>query len=145
MAGYMSTALTDDWATPQWLFDQYNALYHFDLDAAASMANRKVENYLGLDHQDPTKRDALATEWEGASIWVNPPYGRGLRDWLGKAHYESESKTVVMLLPSRTDTVWFHEYAIHHKITFIRGRLKYGDGKNPAPFGSLILEMGVSK
>lgn len=140
----MATAVTDDWATPQWLFDQYNQLYHFDLDAAASMQNRKVENYLGLDHQEQSKQNGLTAPWVGCAIWVNPPYGRGLRNWLEKAHQEAKTKTVVMLLPSRTDTVWFHDYAIHHKITFIRGRLKYGNGTNPAPFGSLILEMGVS-
>lgn len=144
MSGYMATAITDDWATPQWLFDQYNQLYHFDLDAAASLTNRKVERYLGLDHVDPARRNGLEADWDGRNVWVNPPYGRGLRDWLAKAHHEAKTKIVVMLLPSRTDTVWFHDYAIHHKITFIRGRLKYGNGTNPAPFGSLILEMGVS-
>jgi len=139
VTGYMPVSKTDDWATPQKLYDELNAIYHFDLDPAASSTNHKCDNWYGLDHVDETKRDGLARPWEGSSVWVNPPYGRVLSQWVRKAYEESHDKTVVMLLPCRSDTAWFHDYAIKGNIQFIRGRVKFGDGKSPAPFPSILV------
>ena len=54
--------------------------------------------------------------------------------------------TVVMLLPARTDTRWFHDY-IYGKaeVRFIRGRLKFGGSKNSAPFPSMVVIFGERK
>jgi site-specific DNA-methyltransferase (adenine-specific) len=73
----------------------------------------------------------------GRRVFCNPPYGRGIGDWLAKAR---EADVAVYLLPSRTDTQWWHEHAMKaDEIRFIRGRLKFGDATNSAPFPSAIL------
>lgn len=119
-----------DWKTPRWLFDKYNEIYEFTLDAAASAENALCENYFDKE------TDALKQDWKG-SVWCNPPYGRDLWKWVKKA---AESKaTVVMLLPARTSTGWFHDYVLDNaRIDFILGRLKFDDGDWPAPFSSIV-------
>ena len=134
---YMPVSKTDDWATPQYLFDEWNAKYDFDLDAAASSTNHKCDNWYGLDHPEESKRDGLAQAWTGTT-WVNPPYGRVLNQWVG--HAAEQLSPVVMLLPARTDTRWFHSYCINQRITFIKGRVKFGDSSFGAPFPSMIVE-----
>ena len=135
----MPQAVTDDWATPWPLFDDWNSRYNFDLDAAASSTNHKCSNWYGLDHTDPDKRDALTIQWQGKNVWLNPPYGRVLNQWVKKA-YDS-NLCVVMLLPARTDTRWFHSYCVDQEITFIKGRVKFGDSKAGAPFPSMVVVM----
>jgi len=140
MNAYMPLSQTDDWATPQNLFDELDAIHHFTLDVAASSTNHKTPHWFGLDHEDPLLRDGLAMSWENHRVWCNPPYGRQIKDWVKKAHHESVNAQIVMLLPARTDTAWFHDYAIRHKVTFMRGRVKFGDGKASAPFPSILVE-----
>jgi len=140
MNAYMPISQTDDWATPQNLFDELDAIHNFTLDVAASSTNHKTSHWFGLDHEDPLLRDGLAISWENNRVWCNPPYGRQIKDWVKKAHHESVNAEIVMLLPARTDTAWFHDYAIRHKVTFIRGRLKFGNGMSPAPFPSILVE-----
>lgn len=122
------------WETPQDLFDKLNAEFHFDLDVCALPENAKCEKYYTPED------DGLLQPWNGV-CWCNPPYGRTIGKWIQKA-YETFAGggTVVMLLPARTDTKWFHEY-IYNKaeIRFIKGRLKFGDSKNAAPFPSMIV------
>ena len=137
--GYMPQSKTDDWATPQDFFDQLDAIYHFTLDAAASSTNHKTPNWFGLDHENPKYRDGLAVTWKNNRVWCNPPYGREIKDWVKKAHDEAKHAETVMLLPARTDTKWFHDYAIQHKVTFIKGRLKFGNGNVAAPFPSILV------
>ena len=136
---YMPPAKTDDWATPQDLFDEWNKRYQFTLDVAASSTNAKCPEWFGLDHPDPERRDGLKAHWYG-NVWCNPPYGRQIRDWVLKAHiYQGTS---VLLLPARTDTIWFHTYCYSsNRVTlrFLKGRVKYGDGKAPAPFPSMMV------
>lgn len=124
---------TDLWSTPQSLFDKLNAEFNFSLDVCAIAENAKCEKFF-----TPVD-DGLLQEWQGV-CWCNPPYGSEIGKWVKKA-YESKS-TVVLLLPARTDTRWFHEY-IYGKaeIRFIKGRLKFGDGKNSAPFPSMVVVM----
>ena len=76
----------------------------------------------------------------GGSTWCNPPYGRQIGKWVKKA-YESDC-TVVMLLPARTDTAWFHDYCLKGKVEFIRGRVRFGRAKWNAPFPSMIVVFG---
>ena len=140
MRGYIPISKGVDWATPQNLFDELNAIHNFTLDVAASSTNHKTQHWFGLDHENPLLRDGLAMSWENNRVWCNPPYGRQIKDWVKKAHDESANAEIVMLLPARTDTAWFHDYAIRHKVTFIRGRLKFGDGNSPAPFPSILVE-----
>ncbi len=137
----MNTALmfsskSDRWETPQWLYDKLDAVYHFDVDVCATPDNAKCPVYYTPED------DGLSQEWRG-TCWMNPPYGRQIGRWVRKA-YESAQRgaTVVCLLPSRTDTAWWHDYCIHGDITFLRGRLKFGGCKNSAPFPSAIVVFG---
>lgn len=142
MNGYMPPAKSDDWATPQALFDQLNHEFNFMVDAAASSANYKAPNWFGLDHPLVSHKDGLAADWSlySGAIYVNPPYGRGLTWWVSKAFIESKKQRVVMLLPARTDTHWFHEWVYPYaEIRFLKGRVKYGAGANPAPFPSMVV------
>lgn len=122
------------WETPQELFDKLDAIHHFTLDVCALPENAKCEKYFTPDD------DGLSQEWRGV-CWCNPPYGREIGKWVEKAYIASEfyGVKVVMLLPARTDTAWFHNYCMKGKIEFIRGRLKFGKSKNSAPFPSMIV------
>ena len=124
---------TDLWSTPQDLFDKLNSKYNFDLDVCATDQNAKCKTYFTKDD------DGLAQKWTGV-CWMNPPYGREIIKWMEKAYVSAlGGATVVCLVPSRTDTKWWHEYAMNGEIEFIRGRLKFGDAKNSAPFPSAIV------
>ena len=124
---------TDLWATPQLFFDKYNKIYGFTLDVCANKDNAKCSTYF------TEEQDGLSKEWNGV-CWMNPPYGRNIKYWVKKAYESSlNGSTVVCLLPARTDTAWWHDYCIKGQIEFIRGRLKFGDSKNSAPFPSAIV------
>jgi site-specific DNA-methyltransferase (adenine-specific) len=136
MSVHFSSA-TDDWATPQDFFDQQNKIYGFTLDVCASSTNYKVANYFDEE------TDGLAQDWSNEVIWMNPPYGRVIGKWMSKAYEASKAGSkVVCLVPARTDTAWWHDYAMQGKITFIRGRLKFGGAKTPAPFPSALVVFG---
>lgn len=127
------TSNTDQWETPQWLFDEYNSKYNFALDVCALPENAKCRRYF------TPETDGLKQEW-GGYCWMNPPYGRRIAEWVKKAYEESrKGATVVCLLPSRTDTKWWHDYCMKGEIKFLRGRLKFGNSKNSAPFPSAIV------
>lgn len=136
----MMTSNTDDWATPIELFNKLNQIFKFTLDVCASHQNAKCEKYYTV------KENGLIQEWSDVS-WCNPPYGRKIGLWVKKAYEENlKGKTIVLLLPSRTDTKWFHDYIYNqHEIDFIKGRLKFNDGKNSAPFPSMIVYMKGQK
>lgn len=134
-SGLMSSA-TDEWATPQTFFDELNKEFGFTLDVCADNWNHKVDRYF-------TKaEDGLLQDWNGV-CWMNPPYGRTIKDWMRKA-YESSlyGSTVVCLVPARTDTAWWWDYAMKGEVRFIRGRIKFvnreGTG-DAAPFPSAVV------
>lgn len=131
----MFTSVTGDWETPQALFDRLDKIlgFNFTLDACADKSNTKCKRYFSK------KQDGLKQNWDDERVWVNPPYGREIGKWVKKAS-EGRGGVIVMLLPSRTDTKWFHNY-IYNKaeVIFLRGRLKFGDSKNSAPFPSMIV------
>jgi site-specific DNA-methyltransferase (adenine-specific) len=144
----MRTSLDDTWTTPRDFFDKLNAEFNFGLDAAALQNSTLVpDNWYGPDHPDPAARDALRIDWNhnsrGRPIWLNPPYGRVIKDWMRKANeVASGGGTVVCLVPARTDTAWWHDYCINaYEIRYIRGRLKFGGQKNSAPFPSAVVVM----
>lgn len=126
----------EEWETPQDLFDKLNEEFHFDIDVCALPENAKCEKYY------TPEMDGLSQPWEGV-VWCNPPYGRKIGDWVRRGLLASAARnTVVMLLPARTDTKWFHDYIYKRnrvEIRFLKGRLKFGGSKNSAPFPSMIV------
>ena len=121
------------WSTPQDFFHSLDAEFSFEIDVCADSENAKCSNYYGIE------QDGLKQKWVGV-CWMNPPYGRTIKHWVRKA-YESSlaGATVVCLLPSRTDTTWWHDFCMKGEIRFIRGRLKFGNQKNSAPFPSVVV------
>ena len=121
----MFSSKSNEWATPQSIFDKLNSIYGpFTLDAAASGDNYKVAKYY------TEADDSLSQDWSGHRVFLNPPYGRGLKDWVKKSYEEGlkENTMVVMLIPARTDTAYWHEYVMKaDEIRFVRGRIKFGD------------------
>lgn len=131
------------WRTPPSLFEELNKEFHFTLDAAADDSNHLCDYYFTQEE------DGLTKDWtvpEGTAVFVNPPYGRKLTsDWVKKAYQEAQKGIkIVMLIPSRTETIWFHEY-IYHKaeIRFIKGRIHFldenGNVGGAAPFPSMLV------
>lgn len=130
------SAAKEEWETPQDLFDTLNDEFHFTVDVCALPENAKCQNYF------TPEMDGLSQCWEGV-CWCNPPYGRKIIDWVIKAKMaQSTGATVVMLVPARTDTKWFHNYVYNGwntEIRFLKGRLKFGGAQNAAPFPSMII------
>jgi site-specific DNA-methyltransferase (adenine-specific) len=109
------------WITPQKLYRSLDEEFRFTLDPCPCAG----------------WPDGLTRQWDGERVYCNPPYGRGIERWLIKAH---EADLAVYLLPARTDTKWWHEYALKaDEIRFVRGRLRFEGATNPAPFPSVIL------
>jgi phage N-6-adenine-methyltransferase len=153
----MFSKASDEWSTPVDWMAEWNCEFAFDLDAAATFANRTCPEYLGPDHATEGFRDALRVEWAGLlaarqsltmAVWLNPPYSK-CREFIAKAAAEAaKGCTVVCLVPSRTDTRWWHEHVWdaefsqprrYVEIRFIKGRLKFGGCANSAPFPSVVI------
>jgi phage N-6-adenine-methyltransferase len=132
-----------EWGTPQELFSDLDDIFQFDLDAAANEHNHKCEKWLGPNSS--IAEDALSEEvkWEG-TIFLNPPYGRGIRRWTEKAYKSSleNGATVVCVLPARTDTQWFETCWKASFVCFVKGRLRFEGASAPAPFPSCIVVFG---
>lgn len=132
----MFSSKTDDWATPQDLFDELNREFDFTLDPCADRFNHKCVNYYTKE------QDGLIYDWGGERVFCNPPYGKAIGKWVKKSFEESRKPNtlVVMLIPARTDTKYFHDF-IYGKaeIRFIKGRLRFSNTKNPAPFPSMVV------
>ena len=132
----MFSSKTDAWATPKAFFRELDEEFHFNLDPCADEFNHKCDRYFTI------KENGLLQDWGGSSVYVNPPYGREIGKWVEKAYRTNQEhgNLVVMLLPARTDTKWFHDF-IYNKaeVRFVRGRLKFGDSKNSAPFPSMVV------
>lgn len=133
----MFSSATDLWATPRDFFDKLNAEFNFTLDPCATVENAKCEKFYTIVD------NGLKQNWEGETVFCNPPYGRAIKEWVKKCYIESQKTNtiVVALLPARTDTQYFHDF-IYHKakeIRFIKGRLKFGNAQNSAPFPSMVI------
>ena len=123
------------WETPQDLFDKLNNVFKFELDVCATDETAKCNKYF------TPEIDGLKQEWRG-TCWMNPPYGREIKKWIEKAYKEStKGAIVVCLIPARTDTKYWHEYIFPYasEIRFIKGRLKFGNSTNSAPFPSTLV------
>ena len=118
-------SVSHDWRTPQALFDVLDEEFRFTLDAAASTENALCARYFTAED------DALQQPWTG-SVFCNPPYGRTIGDWVRWAYIQSRTNAdvVVLLIPARTETSWWHMYAMQAaEIRFIRGRIRFHGGK----------------
>lgn len=135
----MMSSNKEDWATPAGFFGAVDDEFGFTLDACASDWNHKVDNYFTKED------DALTRSWAGHIVWMNPPYGREIGKWMKKAYEESRNAVVVCLVPARTDTAWWHDYAMQGDIRFLRGRIKFeteGGPMDAAPFPSALVIFG---
>lgn len=128
-----------DWCTPQQFFNELDAEFHFVLNAAATHQSSKCKRCFTPED------DGLIQSWDVGAVYCNPPYGKEIGLWVKKAYEEAQKGvTIVMLIPARTDTKYFHEY-IYHKaeIRFVKGRLKFtdenGTPKGTAPFPSMVV------
>jgi site-specific DNA-methyltransferase (adenine-specific) len=125
---------TVEWPTPKGVYNELDEEFGFTLDPCATHQNAKCKKYF------TQAEDGLKQDWGQEKVFMNPPYGREISDWMRKAYESSlNGATVVCLVPSRTDTRWFHDFAINGEIRLIKGRLKFGDAKNSAPFPSAIV------
>lgn len=125
-----------EWETPDDLFSHYATIFRFDVDLAAQEHNTKLHTFISPE------LDSLKQNWLlwGRVGWLNPPYGRGIIDWVKKCCEEQERGfTTVALLPARTDTKWFHRYVkLQANVTFLEGRLKFVGAPSSAPFPSMV-------
>lgn len=133
---------SNEWATPQKLFDELNEEFNFTLDPCATDENAKCDKHFTIED------DGLSKDWSKDVVFMNPPYGREIKKWIKKAYEESlNGATVVCLIPARTDTTYWHDFIFDKAddIRFLRGRLKFGNSKNSAPFPSaIVLYRGVT-
>lgn len=123
-----------EWETPQDFFERLNVEFQFDLDVCALPENAKCPQYFTPED------DGLRQEWRGV-CWMNPPYGREIGEWIQKAYESAQAgATVVCLIPSRTDTAWWHDYCMKaSEIRFVRKRIKFGGSAINAPFPSAVV------
>lgn len=114
------------WPTPKALYDKLHAEFRFDFDPCP------------LGESEADGASPLFTPWAGRRVFCNPPYGKAMVAFLERA---TEADVAVFLIPARTDTRWFHDICLQHasEIRFVRGRLKFGDAVNSAPFPSMIV------
>lgn len=134
MSSVHYSSATDQWATPRALFEEWDRLFHFDLDVCADASNAKCSSYFDV------WADGLAQSWAPRRCWMNPPYGREIGRWCQKAAAEAElGALVVGLLPARTDTAWWHRHVVPHAhVVYLRGRVRFGEAKAGAPFPSAV-------
>lgn len=123
-----------EWGTPQRLYNPLNNEFHFTLDPCATPENAKCAKFYTRDD------DGLKQSWAGEIVFVNPPYGKDIGLWIEKSYRESLcGATVVMLLPVRSDTKYFHDWILGKaEIRFIRGRLRFEGAPSSAPFPSML-------
>lgn len=135
--GVLFSSATDQWTTPQDFFDRLNDEFHFTLDPCADEINHKCERFFTKE------QDGLMQDWSNEIVFCNPPYGRETQHWVEKCFKEVNEGSctlAVMLIPARTDTRWFHKYIYKQaEIRFVKGRLKFGDSVNAAPFPSMVV------
>ena len=124
---------SEEWETPLDVFNELNQSFQFNLDACATSENAKCARYFTKE------QNALEQHWSGR-VWMNPPYGRQIEAFMRKAYAESQKgATVVCLVPSRTDTRWWHRYAKRGVVLSLKGRLHFGRSKSSAPFPSSVV------
>lgn len=127
---------SNEWATPQEFFEELDSEFHFNLDPCATSENAKCRRFFTKE------QDGLIQDWGGCRVFCNPPYGKDISAWVRKAFVEGrkDNTIVVLLIPARTDTRYFHDYILNRaEIRFVKGRLKFGCSKQSAPFPSMVV------
>ena len=127
---------SNEWNTPDDLYNKLNNEFNFTLDPCTNGENNKCEKFY------TEKENGLIKDWSKDIVFMNPPYGRQISQWIEKAYNESlKGSKVVCLIPSRTDTKYWHNFIFNKasEVRFIKGRLKFGNSKNSAPFPSAII------
>lgn len=123
----------DVWGTPQWLFDALHKEFGFTLDPCSDGTNAKCERFFSIYDS------GLSKDWGTETVFMNPHYSQ-CEEWMRKAYGAAqEGATVVCLVPARTDTEWWHRYAMKGEIRLLKGRLKFGEATNSAPFPSAVI------
>lgn len=132
----MVSSKSNEWATPQDLFDKLNEEFHFTLDAASTDENSKCEKHF-------TKKDnGLHQDWSKDVVFLNPPYGGHTGKWMRKSLDESRKGAIVVcLIVASTDRSYWHDFIFPYasQIRFLRGRITVGEAKTTAPFASAIV------
>lgn len=126
---------SDEWSTPVDIYKDLDKEFNFTLDPCSTKENHKAQKYFTAED------NGLLQNWGGENVFVNPPYSN-IAEWVKKAWKEStkDNTLVVLLIPARTDTRYFHEYIYHRaEIRFIKGRLHFGEAVNSAPFPSMVV------
>ena len=124
---------SNEWSTPPDYFNVLNKEFNFTLDPCCTRKSAKCDKFYTLED------DGLSKDWSNEIVFMNPPYGREIKNWIKKAYEESlKGAIVVCLVPARTDTIYWHEYCMKGEVRFIKGRLKFS-GKNSAPFPSALV------
>jgi len=128
------SALSDEWRTPESIFKALKKEFPFTLDPCSDGQNAKVGRYF------TRAENGLLRSWKGETVFLNPPYSE-IKKWMAKAYgaARDEGAIVVCLVPSRTDTDWWHSYALRGEIRFIRGRIRFSDTESNAPFPSAVI------
>lgn len=135
MNSIIFSSQSDEWSTPQEVFEKLNQEFHFTLDPCSTDMNAKCSEHF------TEKENGLLMDWGGHTVFCNPPYS-DIGKWVRKSYREGTKPgtTVVMLIPARTDTRYFHNYIYHRsEIRFIKGRLHFNESQNSAPFPSMIV------
>lgn len=125
----------DDWETPKYLYNKLNEEFNFTLDPCCTIHTKKCEKYFTIED------DGLIQPWFG-TVFMNPPYGRGISKWMEKAKYECDNNnvTIVCLVPARTDTKWWHNYSMKSsEIRFLSKRLTFEGANNKATFPAALV------
>ena len=126
----------NDWETPQDFFDKLNEEFHFTLDPCCTKETAKCAKYYTPED------NGLLQDWFNEVVFCNPPYSRELGKWVKKCYEEFlKGTTIILLIPSRTDTTYFHDYIYNHatEIRFLKGRLKFGNSSNTCPFPCMVV------
>ena len=132
----MVSSESNEWATPLDFFNELDAEFSFTLDPCANSGNAKCDKFY------TQKENGLLQSWAGETVFMNPPYGGQTGLWVEKAYHESlNGATVVCLIVSATDRTYWHDYIFPFaaQIRWLRGRLKFGDAKETAPFASAVI------
>lgn len=135
MVDVMGSSRSDEWPTDPVVFAELDGRYGpFGLDPCATAENAKCARYFSRGD------DGLAQEWFGR-VFMNPPYGREIGKWMAKAWEAAQStaEVVVCLVPARTDTAWWHDWAARGEVEFVRGRLRFVGAESSAPFPSAVV------
>lgn len=129
---------SNEWETPDDIFNKLDEEFNFTLDPCCTDTTAKCAKFYTKE------TNGLIQDWSKETVFVNPPYGREIKHWVEKSYKEFlKGATVVMLIPARTDTKYWHEYIFDKaEVRFIKGRIKFlqnGEAKQAAPFPSAII------